>query len=41
VTRVKTLDFEERTMEVARMMSNEKITESALENARQLLESAK
>ena len=37
VTRVSHLDLEERTKEVARMLSSEAITPSALENARQLL----
>ncbi|MCL1951123.1 MAG: DNA repair protein RecN [Turicibacter sp.] len=37
VTRVKELDLHERTLEIARMLSGEDITESAMENARQLL----
>lgn len=37
VTTVKTLTLEERTVEIARMLSGEDITASAMENARQLL----
>ena len=37
VTKVKNLDLKERTLEIARMLSGEDITDSAIENARQLL----
>jgi len=37
VTKVKDLNLEERTVEIARMLSGEDITASAMENARQLL----
>ena len=37
VTRVKELSFEERMKEIARMLSSDNITESALLNAEQLL----
>lgn len=39
-TRVKLLNHEERVLEVARMLSGSEITEAAIRNARELLESA-
>lgn len=39
-TRVKLLNHEERIMEVAKMLSGSEVTEAALRNARELLESA-
>lgn len=39
-TRVKLLNHEERVLEVARMLSGSEVTEAAIRNARELLESA-